>query len=207
NGAAKHAIDDSSNGAVAHGHRRQGETAALVEPDAPGRQNGPYAPARSLEVAQLQDRVDQLIRAYRVRGHMIAKIDPLEQPRPKQPELDPEYYGFTEADMDRTFSTRTILGPDSLPLREIIERLKNNYCRWMGVQFMHIDEISVRNWLQDRMEGTENRFQLSREEQLRILTRLTDATIFEEFVQKKFIGAKSFSLEGAESLIPLLDLA
>ena len=161
---------------------------------------------RELEMALLQDRVDQLIRAYRVRGHLVAKIDPLGMPRPHLPELDPEYYGFTEADMDRPFSTDTIRGPDVLTLRGILDRLRNTYCRSIAVQFMHMDDLSVRQWLQDRMEGTENRLTLSKQEQLRILTRLTDATIFEEFIQKRFTGAKSFSLEGAESLIPLLDL-
>src|SRR5262249_4947241 len=80
------------------------------------------------------------------------------------------------------------------------------YCRFIGAQFMHIDELSVRQWLQQRMESTQNRLKLGRTEQLRILTKLTDAVVFEEFVQKKYVGAKSFSLEGAESLIPLLDL-
>jgi 2-oxoglutarate dehydrogenase E1 component len=94
-----------------------------------------------------------------------------------------------------------------LTLREIVQRLRNTYCRSVGVQFMHIDDRAVRHWLQVRMESTENRARVTREEQLRIFTRLTDAVIFEEFIQKKFLGAKSFSLEGAESLIPLLDLA
>jgi 2-oxoglutarate dehydrogenase E1 component len=157
-------------------------------------------------MALLQDRVDQLVRAYRVRGHLVARIDPLGMPRPHLPELDPEFYGLGDADMDRTFSTATIGGPDVLPLRAIIERLRNTYCRAIGVQFMHMDDLTVRGWLQERMEATENRIKLSRPEQLRILTRLNDAVIFEEFVQKRFTGAKSFSLEGAESLIPLLDL-
>ncbi|REK10273.1 MAG: 2-oxoglutarate dehydrogenase E1 component [Planctomycetota bacterium] len=156
--------------------------------------------------ARLQDRVDQLVRAYRVRGHLVAAIDPLGMPRPEVPELDPGYYGFTEADLDRPFSTMTIRGPDVLTLRVILERLHDTYCRSIGVQFMHMDELSVRQWLQDRMEETENRLTLARAQQLRILTRLTDAVIFEEFIQKRFTGAKSFSLEGAESLIPLLDL-
>src|SRR5262249_23517498 len=132
--------------------------------------------------------------------------DPLGMPRPHLPELDPEFYGFTEADLDRPFSTESIRGPDILTLQEILERLRNTYCRSIGVQFMHIDEFPVRKWMQDRMEGTENRITLSKQEQLRILTRLTDAAIFEEFIQKRFTGAKSFSLEGAESLVPLLDL-
>ncbi len=155
----------------------------------------------------LQDRVDQLVRSYRVRGHMIARIDPLGLPREPQWELDPAYYGLTASDMDRRFSSDTIHGPKQLTLREIIERLRNTYCRSIGVQFMHIDDARIKSWLQSRMEGTENRLTLSREEQLRILTRLTDAIIFEDFIQKKFIGAKSFSLEGAESLIPLLDMS
>lgn len=167
----------------------------------------PAVPAGTLDVVNLQDRVDQLIRAYRVRGHVVAQTDPLGAPRPYQPELDPGFYGFTPADMDRPFSSRTIYGPDVSTLREIVERMQNTYCRSIGVQFMHIDQLGVRHWLQDRMEGTENRCRLTRDEQLRILTRLTDAVIFEEFIQKKFVGAKRFSLEGAESLIPLLELA
>ncbi|HVX13741.1 MAG TPA: 2-oxoglutarate dehydrogenase E1 component [Pirellulales bacterium] len=159
------------------------------------------------EVANLQDRVDQLVRAYRVRGHMVAQINPLDLPRPHQPELDLEFYHFSEADLDRRFSIDTIPRGDTLTLRGIVEHLRNTYCRSIGVQFMHIDDLSVRHWLQDRMETTENRLQLTRQEQLRILTRLTNAHLFEEFIQKKYTGAKSFSLEGAESLIPLLDLA
>ena len=155
----------------------------------------------------LQDRVDQLIRNYRVRGHMIAAIDPLGRERPMQPELEPGYYGFGEAELDLEFSADTMPGAKVRTLRGIIDHLKNTYCRSIGVQFYHIDELDVRRWLQDRMEATENRLDLSHEEQLRILTRLTDAIIFEEFIQKKFLGAKSFSLQGAESLIPLVDLA
>lgn len=160
-----------------------------------------------LEIAARQDSVDALIRAYRVRGHMIAKIDPLGLPRPEQPELDPEFYDLRPDDLDRKFSSRTIFGAKTLTLREILTRLRNTYCRSIGVQFMHIDDLRPKIWLQERMEGSENRIQLSRDEQLRILTKLTDAVIFEEFIQKKFVGAKSFSLEGSESLIPLLAFA
>ena len=157
--------------------------------------------------AILQERVDQLIRNYRVRGHIVARVDPLDVPRAKPPELEPEFWGFTEADMDRRFSCESMRSDGTLALREIIERLRNTYCRSIGVQFMHIDDLFVRHWLQERMEGSSNRTNLSRNEQIRILTRLTDAVIFEEFIRKKFIGAKSFSLEGAESLIPLLGLS
>jgi 2-oxoglutarate dehydrogenase E1 component len=154
-----------------------------------------------------QDRVDQLIRVYRMRGHVIAQIDPLGLTRPALPELDPAFYGLSEKDLDRRFSAETLYSDGPLTLREILTRLRNTYCRFIGVEYMHIDDLTVRRWLRKRMEPTENRIQLSRQEQLRILTRLTDAVTFEEFIRKKFIGAKSFSLEGSESLIPLLDLA
>jgi 2-oxoglutarate dehydrogenase E1 component len=157
--------------------------------------------------AASQDRVAQLVRAYRVRGHLMAAVDPLHRAVPYHPELKPQYYGFTKADLRRLFSSRTIHGAAVRPLRDIILLLRNTYCRSIGAQFMHIDQLEVRDWLQERMEGTQNRLALTRAEQLRILTRLTDAVIFEEFIQKKFVGAKRFSLEGGESLIPLLDLA
>jgi 2-oxoglutarate dehydrogenase E1 component len=182
-------------------------TTSIFNPAVSLPRSGRAVEALEAQSAHLQDRVDQLIRAYRICGHFIAQIDPLGQPRPCPPELDPAHYGFTEADMDRTFSTQTLHGEDFLTLRDIIQRLRNTYCRSIGLEYMHIDELRVRRWIQERVEGTENRVEITRKEQLRILTRLTDAVTFEEFLRKKFIGAKSFSLEGSESLIPLLDLA
>jgi 2-oxoglutarate dehydrogenase E1 component len=151
--------------------------------------------------------LNQLIRAYRSRGHIIAQLHPIGSPPPAPQELDPSYFGFSETDMNRSFPCETLQCAGPLTLREILERLRNTYCRSIGVQYAHIDNLAERRWLQVRMEGIENRLQLTREEQVRILTRLTDAVIFEEFIRTKFIGAKSFSLEGCESLIPLLDLA
>jgi len=177
------------------------------KPHLPALERGTDPASQALEMVVMQDRVDQLIRAYRVRGHLVATIDPLGLPRPTLQELDPAYYGFTEADMDRMFSSESIEGPQQMTLRRIVERLRNTYCRMIGVQFMHIDELRVRDWLQKRMEGTENRLNLTRDEQLRILRKLTEAVVFEEFIAKRFQGAKSFSLEGAESLVPLLELA
>lgn len=167
--------------------------------------NGRRAPAvQELDIALIQERVDQLIRNYRVRGHRVARVDPLEHESVQIPELDPAYHGLSEADFDRPISSSMVGGSDVRTPRSIIEQMRNTYCRSIGAQFMHIDELPVRDWLQDRMEATENRITLAREEQFRILTKLTDAVVFEEFIQKKFLGAKSFSLEGAESLIPLL---
>ena len=154
-----------------------------------------------------QESVDLLIRNYRVRGHLIAKVDPLGIPRPMPPELEPKFWGLSEADLDRQFSTYSLAGSNTQTLRDIMDRLRNTYCGSISAQFMHIDDLDVREWLQRRMEESQNRLKLSRDEQIRILTRLTDAVIFEEFIRRKFVGAKSFSLEGAESLIPLLDLA
>jgi 2-oxoglutarate dehydrogenase E1 component len=154
--------------------------------------------------AEFQQRIDRLVRNYRVRGHRVADLNPLGRDPIEIPEIDPGYYGFGPADMGRPVQ-QNALGATSLG--QLIERLQETYCRSIGAQFMHIDDLSVRVWLQRRMEEHRNRLELSRETQLRILTKLTDAVIFEDFVQKKFVGAKSFSLEGGESLIPLLDLA
>lgn len=160
----------------------------------------------SLDDALLQERVGRLMHAYRVRGHIIAHVDPLGTPREVPPELELEFHGLTEADLDRVVAVSLKDGGQAATFRQVLRQLKNTYCRFIGAQFMHIDELLVRRWLQHRMERSQNRLVLTREQQLRILKRLTDAAIFEEFVQKKYVGAKSFSLEGAESLIPLLDL-
>ncbi len=154
-----------------------------------------------------QDRVDQLIRAYRVRGHLLADLDPLGKPSEIYPELNPAYYGFWQGDLDLLFSSTTIPGTSVMALRDIIAHLRKTYCGSIGVQYMHIDDIKLKMWLQDRMESSQNQIKLSREQQVDILTKLTDAEFFEQFIHKKFIGAKRFSLEGAESLIPLLHLA
>jgi 2-oxoglutarate dehydrogenase E1 component len=159
------------------------------------------------DAARRQENVDFLIRNYRVLGHLIAKVDPLGSRRPRPPELDPAFYGFTPADLDRPFSTSNMEGSDAQTLRGILARLEEAYCGYISVQYMHIDDLVVREWIQRRIEDSEHRPKLSRQQQLRILTRLTDAVIFEEFVRRKYVGAKTFSLEGAESLVPLLDLA
>ncbi|MCK6446749.1 MAG: 2-oxoglutarate dehydrogenase E1 component [Planctomycetes bacterium] len=197
------------------GEARVGTSAARLGPSfarrslfhPPGVGPAPTATGAAREAADLQDRADQLIRVYRVRGHAVAKIDPLGLPRAPQPELELDYYGFTGADLGRKVSTQRIAGLVDATLGDVVELLQQTYCRSIGVQFMHIGDLAVQRWLQERMERTRNRLALTRAEQLRILTKLTDAVMFEEFIQKKFLGAKSFSLEGSESLIPLLDLA
>jgi len=160
-----------------------------------------------LRLARLQERVDLLIRNYRARGHIAARIDPLGHRRPRPLELDPDYHGFSPDELDSPFSTRTLRGSNTQTLREVLQRLEESYCGAIGVQFMHIDDLEARDWLQRRLENSENRLRLTRDQQVRILTKLTDAVLFEEFVRRKYVGMKSFSLEGAETLIPLLDLA
>ncbi len=162
---------------------------------------------RTIAMSAMQHRVGQLVRNYRVRGHRVAHINPLQDEDEEFTELQYEYYGFAETDLDLSFNAGSLAHGGMLPLREIIARLEATYCGAIGTQFMHIDELGAREWLQQRLESTLNRYGMSRSEQLRVLTRLTDAVIFEQFLQRKFVGAKSFSLEGAESLVPLLDLA
>ncbi|NDD31034.1 MAG: 2-oxoglutarate dehydrogenase E1 component, partial [Proteobacteria bacterium] len=188
------------------GERRDGR-----RPPAAGRGAAPHddvVRAACARTADKQDRVDQLVRSYRVRGHVIARLDPLASERVRHPELDYRYYGLDDADLDERFSCLSMSqGERFLTLREIIDSLEKTYSDFIGVQYMHIDDVEIKRWLQGRMEDYRARVEMSREVQLRILTRLTDAEIFEQFVQKKFVGAKRFSLEGSETLIPLLDLA
>ncbi len=163
--------------------------------------------ARLRRRSSRQDRVNQLIHAYRVRGHLLAQLDPLGQERQPIKELQLEHWGLSERDMDSLFSSTTVGGTTVLTLREIMTLLETTYCRSVGVQFMHIDDLDAKNWLINRLEDSANHRHLERNEQKLIFTKLTDAEIFEQFVHKKFLGAKRFSLEGAETLIPLLDLA
>ncbi|AKT39164.1 2-oxoglutarate dehydrogenase E1 component [Chondromyces crocatus] len=156
----------------------------------------------------LQARAYALMNAYRVRGHLFAHLDPLNRPPGAPPELDLTNFGLSIEDLDKPFPTGDIAGvPPVLTLREIIQHLSETYCRTIGVEFNFIEVPEERNWLQQQMESTRNRLQIDREKQLRILTKLSDAEIFEQFIHVSYgAGTKRFSLEGAESLIPLLDL-
>ncbi len=158
-------------------------------------------------LSEKQHAVEMLIRNYRVRGHNLAQINPLGGKKPEFPELTPQFHGLSEADFDREFVVETGSARKPRTLREIIAQMYNTYCRSIGVQYMHIDDLPVRKWLQERMEDSENHVALTRAQQIHLLERLTDAYIFEQFVAKKYIDKKSFSLEGAESLVPLLDTA
>ncbi len=159
------------------------------------------------EIARLYDGAGRLLRAYRERGHLAARFNPLDAPREPQAELSPQSYGLGEEDLDRPIAASTECHKAVGTLRELVAHLQRTYCGPVGVEYLHIDDIEVRNWLCGRMEQSENRIELTSAEQIRIFTRLTEAVVFEEFLHKKYAGAKTFSLEGAEILIALLDEA
>ncbi len=164
---------------------------------------------RLFDEAASQARVFALVNAYRVRGHLFAKVDPLGGEIDKGPwsEIDLATFNLAESDLDTTFPTAGVAGlPDRASLRTIIAHLQATYCSAIGVEYTHVEDLEARKWLQDAMESTENRATLSREESLRVLAKLTDAEIFEQFIHKNYIGAKRFSLEGGESMIAMLDL-
>ncbi|HEX7192828.1 MAG TPA: multifunctional oxoglutarate decarboxylase/oxoglutarate dehydrogenase thiamine pyrophosphate-binding subunit/dihydrolipoyllysine-residue succinyltransferase subunit [Thermoanaerobaculia bacterium] len=147
----------------------------------------------------------QLINAYRVRGHLLADLDPLEYEVKRHPELDPAFYGFTLWDFDREFVCGGLCGKVTAKLRDILDTLRETYCGKIGPEYMHIQETVQKRWLQDRMEPTRNKKPLDLATKRRILMKLNDAEAFEKFLHTKYVGHKRFSLEGAESAIPLLD--
>ncbi|HEY9410501.1 MAG TPA: multifunctional oxoglutarate decarboxylase/oxoglutarate dehydrogenase thiamine pyrophosphate-binding subunit/dihydrolipoyllysine-residue succinyltransferase subunit, partial [Jiangellaceae bacterium] len=151
-----------------------------------------------------QARVLELIHAYRVRGHLMADTDPLEYKQRTHPDLDVTTHGLTLWDLDREFATGSFgSGKRFMLLRDILGVLRNAYCRTVGIEYMHIQEPEQRRWIQERVEKPVDL--TPREDQLRILLKLNQAEAFETFLQTKYVGQKRFSLEGGESLIPLLD--
>jgi multifunctional 2-oxoglutarate metabolism enzyme len=148
-------------------------------------------------------RVHELIHAYRVRGHLMADTDPLEYRQRRHPDLDINRHSLTLWDLEREFATGGFGGEPRMRLRQILGVLRDSYCRTVGVEYMHIQDPDERAWIQARVERPHGR--PDKDEQLRILSRLNVAEAFEMFLQTKFVGQRRFSLEGAESLIPLLD--
>lgn len=147
-----------------------------------------------------------LIRAYRMRGHFHAKLDPLElEPEKNEEELDPRSYGFTEADMDRRIFLDKVLGLDFASMREIVAILRRTYCQTLGVEFMHISSPAQKAWIQERIEGKDKEIQFTREGKRAILNKLVEAEGFEKFIDVKYTGTKRFGLDGGEALIPALE--
>jgi 2-oxoglutarate dehydrogenase E1 component len=147
-----------------------------------------------------------LIRAYRIRGHFHARLDPLGlEPRKDDEELDPRSYGFTEADYDRKIFLDKVLGVEFGSLREIVAILQRTYCQTLGVEFMHISNAEQKSWIQERIEGPDKEITFTREGKRAILNKLVEAEGFEKFCDTKFTGTKRFGLDGGESLIPALE--
>jgi 2-oxoglutarate dehydrogenase E1 component len=166
-----------------------------------------WAPDISVDLASAVDktaRVQELINAFRVRGHLMADIDPLEYQQRSHPDLDIASHGLTFWDLDREFVTGQFGGDKrQMKLRDILGVLRDSYCRTIGIEYMHIQDPAQRKWFQDKLErGYEKP---SHDEQLRILGKLNEAEAFETFLQTKYVGQKRFSLEGGESTIALLD--
>ncbi len=168
----------------------------------------PYEPVRWVrDVPEGQvdktTRVMEMIREYRVRGHLMADTDPLEYEIRRHPDLDILEHGLTLWDLDRTFSVGGFAGKEKMLLRNVLGVLRDSYCRRVGVEYMHIQNPEERQWIQERVEKKYEK--PSPQEQRHIMARLNAAEAFETFLATKYVGQKRFSLEGGESLIPLLD--
>ncbi len=147
-----------------------------------------------------------LIRCYRINGHLLANLDPLEmEKRDIPPELDPAYFGFTEADYDRSIFLDGMLGYQTATLREILATLRQTYCGTVGYEYMHISDLTQRVWLQERIEGADKSIKFTAEGKRAILQRLMEADGFEKFLDVRYTGTKRFGLDGGESLIPALE--
>ncbi|MDV4145065.1 2-oxoglutarate dehydrogenase E1 component [Shimia sp. FJ5] len=147
-----------------------------------------------------------LIRAYRIRGHLIADIDPLGmRDQTPHPELDPKSYGFTDADMDRPIFIDKVLGLEIATMRQIVEIVKRTYCGTFALQYMHISDPEQAGWLKERIEGYDKEITFTREGRKAILNKLVEAEGFEKFLHVKYMGTKRFGLDGGEALIPAME--
>jgi len=194
-------------------------TAALdgqwaTEPEAAGKKIKAKAAEKKVEVSDEQIkqavldsiRALMLIRAYRIRGHLVADLDPLglstETPHP---ELDPKSYGFTDADMDRPIFLDKVLGLEFGSLREILAIVKRTYCGTFALQYMHISNPEEASWLKERIEGLGKEIAFTREGRRAILNKLVEAEGFEKFLHVKYMGTKRFGLDGGEALVPAME--
>src|SRR5215472_8799210 len=184
---------------IANGHGGNGQAAVATAP-------APSAVPTTAQATLDALRALSLIRAYRVRGHLLADLDPLGLVRMRHhPDLDPATYGFTEGDYDQPIFVNGVLGFRTATLREILEALKATYCGHVGVEYMHMQELEQRQWIQARIEVPRNQTEFTREGKRAILERLIAAEMMERFLDRRYTGTKRFGLEGGESLIPALE--
>jgi 2-oxoglutarate dehydrogenase E1 component len=191
-----------------------GEWPAPAEGKAAGKKIKEKAAAAGIEVSDeaikraVLDSIRALmiIRAYRIRGHLIADLDPLKMSDTSlHPELDPKSYGFTESDMDRPIFIDNVLGLQIASMRQIIDVLKRTYCGTFALQYMHISNPEEAGWLKERIEGYGKEIQFTREGRRAILNKLVEAEGFEKFLHVKYMGTKRFGLDGGEALIPAME--
>ncbi|HAY06024.1 MAG TPA: 2-oxoglutarate dehydrogenase E1 component, partial [Hyphomonas sp.] len=151
-------------------------------------------------------RAIMMIRAYRIRGHLGAQLDPLNLSRfEDQPELDPATYGFAPADRDRPIFIDNVLGLERASINQMLDILRRTYCSTLGIEFMHISDPNEKAWLQERMEGPDKGVAFTREGKLAILRKLIEAESFERFLHKRYPGTKRFGLDGGEAAVPALE--
>ena len=197
------AVDGSTRGDVRHGPI----ITAFSE-----RARQPYRALWSYASAELEKKriaAQQMTAAYRFQGSSWANLDPLQRhPRPHIPELEPAFYGFSEADMDLTFNiSNTYFGPETASLRDLLQMLRNTYCRSIGAEFMYISDSAQKRWMQQRLESIQATPDFTTAKKRRILERLTSAEGMERYLHKRYVGQRRFSLEGSESFIVALDEA
>lgn len=201
------AFDEYGNGGNVRWMEPEMGTGAQVMPTQPITGPGVAPSTDSIRRATKDTiRALMLIRAYRVRGHLIANFDPLGlEGRTQHAELDPRHYGFSDADYDRPIFIDHVLGLEVATLREILAILKETYCGSTGVEFMHIQEPEVKSWIQRRIEGIRNQTDFTIKGKRAILERLVEGEGFEKFLNVKYTGTKRFGLDGGESAVPALE--
>ncbi len=183
-----------------------GKGSALRRAEAEAVVQSPSASAQSMG---LQSRVDQTIYAFRLRGHLVAQLDPLGRPRPRldhvadYPLVNEQH--FSPSELEQYVDPGGVFEEKQVRLRDLLARLRRTYCGHLGVEIMRVSDSNRRRWLLNRMEQSENQADLSLEDKRRILTKLSYAVGFENFLHTKYVGVKRFSLEGAESLVPMID--
>ena len=175
--------------------------------DRAARADAPAVSPEQIRAATLDSvRAIMMIRAYRIRGHLQANLDPLGlERRDDSAELDPASYGFAGSDMDRPVFIDFVLGLETATVREIVEILRRTYCGSVGVQFMHISDPQEKAWIQERIEGKDKEIAFTPEGKIAILKKLIEAEGFERFLHKRFPGTKRFGLDGAEGIVPALE--
>ncbi|MDA7598691.1 2-oxoglutarate dehydrogenase E1 component [Alphaproteobacteria bacterium] len=180
---------------------------ASIKAVAAGHVSGRSMNARDIRAATLDSlRAVMLIRAYRIRGHLIANLDPLSlETKPLHPELDPATYGFGDDDWDRPIFINYVLGIETATLREIVDVLRKTYCGTIGVEFMHVQDPAQKAWIQERIEAIGNQTNFTERGKHAIYERLVDAEQFERYLHKKYTGTKRFGMDGGEAVVPAIE--